>query len=418
MGLYRQKLNIRTGTFNLIPSNQVITFKESVPTFADLPLVGNTSNDARITDNDGFLFVWDGTTWISQGDILSLKWSAIEDKPSSSVADIDDAVNKKHSPHSDDQIASDVPTDETGKSVQDKIDDLDSVKHAPGSDDQVADTVPTEDSGITVQDALNTLESVSHDPKILGTKEIDEALIGNGKFPIYNTVSDKLEYGTVPGVLGPTGPTGPQGPQGTAGTDGVTGPTGPQGPQGTAGTDGVTGPTGPQGPQGTAGTDGVTGPTGPQGPQGTAGTDGVTGPTGPQGPQGTAGTDGVTGPTGPQGPQGTAGTDGVTGPTGPQGPQGTAGTDGVTGPTGPTGATGASGVVTRGTFDNDDLAAGILTITHTLGLSAPYGLIVVIFDNNSKMVLPDELTGATNSIACDLTSYGSITGTWQYIYVN
>ena len=101
--------------------------------------------------------------------------------------------------------------------------------------------------------------------------------------------------------------------------------------------------------------------------------------------------------------------DSVAGPTGPTG---------AIGPTGPTGATGASGVVTRGTFVNGDLVAGILTISHNLSLSSPYGLIVVIFDNTSKMIVPDDLTGAANSIAVDLTSYGTLSGTWQYIYVN
>jgi len=145
-----------------------------------------------------------------------------------------------------------------------------------------------------------------------------------------------------------------------------------------------------------------TGPTGPTGPTGADGSDGVTGPTGPTGADGS---DGVTGPTGPTGPQGIQG---LTGPTGPQGIQG------LTGPTGPTGA---SGTVTRGTFVNGDLSAGILTLTHSKSYSAPYTIIVVIFDNNNKMCLPDEITGATNTVLVDLSSYGTISGVWGYAYV-
>ena len=88
------------------------------------------------------------------------------------------------------------------------------------------------------------------------------------------------------------------------------------------------------------------------------------------------------------------------------------------GQAGPTGATGVSGTVTRGTFDNDDLSTGKLTITHTLGLSAPYSLIIAIYDNNYKQILPDEITGSTNSHEVDLTSYGVLSGTWGYVYVN
>ena len=95
---------------------------------------------------------------------------------------------------------------------------------------------------------------------------------------------------------------------------------------------------------------------------------------------------------------------GATGPTGPQGPEG---------PTGPTGSPGPF----VGTFTNASLTAGVLTITHTLGLSAPYAVNVVIFDNNAKQIIPDEVTGTANNVAVDLTSYGALTGTWGYRYI-
>jgi hypothetical protein len=78
---------------------------------------------------------------------------------------------------------------------------------------------------------------------------------------------------------------------------------------------------------------------------------------------------------------------------------------------------GGGATLTRATFVNGDLAAGILTITHSKGLSAPYTAMVVIFDNNNKQIIPDEITGATNTVLIDLTSYGTLSGTWGYGYI-
>jgi len=69
---------------------------------------------------------------------------------------------------------------------------------------------------------------------------------------------------------------------------------------------------------------------------------------------------------------------------------------------------------TRATFDDGDLSTGNLTITHGLSLSAPYTINVEVFDNNNNMIIPDEITGAANSVVIDLTSYGTLTGTWGY----
>lgn len=80
-------------------------------------------------------------------------------------------------------------------------------------------------------------------------------------------------------------------------------------------------------------------------------------------------------------------------------------------------ANGGGASATRGTFDNGDLSSGVLTISHSLGLSAPYTLLIQIYDNNGNMITPDEVTGTTNSHTVDLTSYGTISGTWGYIYI-
>jgi hypothetical protein len=68
------------------------------------------------------------------------------------------------------------------------------------------------------------------------------------------------------------------------------------------------------------------------------------------------------------------------------------------------------------TFTDADLTAGVLTITHNLDLDAPYPINALIFDNNSKQVLPDSVTGLANSVEIDLSSYGTLTGTWGYSY--
>jgi hypothetical protein len=68
------------------------------------------------------------------------------------------------------------------------------------------------------------------------------------------------------------------------------------------------------------------------------------------------------------------------------------------------------------TFDNDDLSSGVLTVTHNLGNTYCQ---TQVFDNNSKLIIPDEitLTGA-NTLTVDLSSYGTITGTWRVIVLD
>ena len=76
------------------------------------------------------------------------------------------------------------------------------------------------------------------------------------------------------------------------------------------------------------------------------------------------------------------------------------------------------GAATRvyGTFNNASLTTGVLTITHSFALSAPYALSVSIFDNTGKQIVPDGITGAANTIAIDLSSYGVIAGVWGFQY--
>ena len=52
------------------PQGVSINLKASALTFAALPSTGNTVNDARIVDADGDLYIWDGTSWTSAGQIV------------------------------------------------------------------------------------------------------------------------------------------------------------------------------------------------------------------------------------------------------------------------------------------------------------------------------------------------------------
>ena len=49
------------------PAGTSVTIKGTVPTAASLPMVGNTVGDGYITDNDGHLHVWGGSSWTDVG---------------------------------------------------------------------------------------------------------------------------------------------------------------------------------------------------------------------------------------------------------------------------------------------------------------------------------------------------------------
>lgn len=65
--------------------------------------------------------------------------------------------------------------------------------------------------------------------------------------------------------------------------------------------------------------------------------------------------------------------------------------------------------VKRTTFTNANLVSGTFTYTHGLGATP---VITQIRDNNNRLILPDEFTDNATQTIVDLTSFGSITGTW------
>jgi hypothetical protein len=62
-------------------------------------------------------------------------------------------------------------------------------------------------------------------------------------------------------------------------------------------------------------------------------------------------------------------------------------------------------------FTSDSLSNGTVTFTHNLNEEFP---IVQIYDDSKRIILPDSVTSVTaNSVTVDITSFGSISGTWQ-----
>jgi hypothetical protein len=65
------------------------------------------------------------------------------------------------------------------------------------------------------------------------------------------------------------------------------------------------------------------------------------------------------------------------------------------------------------TFTNADLAAGVLTATHDLSDQYP---MVQVYDENDQVIVPDFITATSTSVSSiDLSSYGTIAGTWRVI---
>ena len=76
---------------------------------------------------------------------------------------------------------------------------------------------------------------------------------------------------------------------------------------------------------------------------------------------------------------------------------------------------GASSYIT--TFENADLSTGVLTVTHNFGHQ--YCGQPTIIDNNGLVVIPDEITyTSTTAMAVDISSQGTITGTWRVVVLD
>jgi hypothetical protein len=64
-------------------------------------------------------------------------------------------------------------------------------------------------------------------------------------------------------------------------------------------------------------------------------------------------------------------------------------------------------------FTNASLSSGILTVTHNL--NSQY-TSVTVWNNSDLIIIPDDVTATdANTTTVDLTSYGTITGTWNIV---
>jgi hypothetical protein len=71
--------------------------------------------------------------------------------------------------------------------------------------------------------------------------------------------------------------------------------------------------------------------------------------------------------------------------------------------------------VFRQAFVNGDLTAGVITFTHNLNNAV---VMVQVFDNNGQLIIPDTIDNTgVNTTEVDLTSFGTLAGTWNVIIV-
>lgn len=69
----------------------------------------------------------------------------------------------------------------------------------------------------------------------------------------------------------------------------------------------------------------------------------------------------------------------------------------------------------RTSFTNATLVSGILTVTHNIGQQFVH---VTITDNSNKVLQPDDITmTSNNALAIDLTSFGTLPGTWNVVVI-
>jgi hypothetical protein len=215
------------------PQGVAVDLQGSVALVASLPTTGNSVNDAYIVDEDGDLYVWNGLSWYSAGQIVG-----------------------PQGPQGPQGIQG--PKGDTGNAS--------TVAGPTGPQGPQGPQGPKGDTGDASTVAGPTGPTGPQGPQGPKGDTGDASTVAGPTGPT--------------GLTGPTGPTGPQGPQGLKGDTGLTGPTGPTGPQGPQGIQGLKGDTGATGAASS-----VPGPTGPTGPQGLKGD---TGDTGPQGPAGSA----------------------------------------------------------------------------------------------------------------------------------
>jgi hypothetical protein len=364
MSEFKAKLNPFTGQLQLIPTNIVLAFKAGVATQANLPLVLNAKGDARIANDSGHLYVWSIeaatgllTDWVDAGDIVDLEWSAISGKPSSAVADIDDAVSKKHTQGTDQVL-------DTGGANEISAANAKAAYTHSGVVTGNPHAVSKSDVG------LGNVDNVSEATIISDVKADSDVADAISK---KHTASGQFNQAIAAEISALADKETPVNDDVFLAEDSATGT-----PFGKIKIrwekiketlksyfDGLYDAIG-------AATAAINGHK-----DLTTGVHGVG-----------AGT--------------IAKTADIT--------KSAVGLDNVTND-----AQLKSSQLVKGTFVDGDLVAGVLTITHNLGLVTNFSVLITIIDDNDKVIIPDEIACLTNTTTVDLTSYGTLTGTWKYI---
>lgn len=69
--------------------------------------------------------------------------------------------------------------------------------------------------------------------------------------------------------------------------------------------------------------------------------------------------------------------------------------------------------IVRNTFQNSGLTSGSIAITHNLAVTS---VLVQVYDENLQLVQPDNITLTSGNVTTvDLSSFGTIAGTWSYV---
>ena len=351
-----------------------VTIVGSVETINDLPKTGN-KGDMIIVQSDGSGNVWDGTKWVSVGQIKGPKGDqgpqgAPGLKGDQGILGVQGIAGLQGSKGDKGDQGTQGLKGDTG---------LQGAKGDQGISGK-------DGAGVTIVGSVATLNDL---PKT-GSKGDMIIVQSDGSGNVWDGTK-WVSVGQIKGPKGDQGAKGDPGPQGLKGDQGIQGIIGTQGVKGDKGDQGTQGLKGDQGTQGLRGDQGLQGINGLAGSQGAQGLQGIVGNTGAQGPQGLKGDTGIqgsAGSSGPTGPTGSVGSQGIQGLKGDTGNQGIQGTTGLTGPAGPQGVQGLQGV------------PGIYTIG--TGLS----LVGNILSNTGDVNAADDITAATN-FAGDVTGIAS-----------
>lgn len=133
---------------------------------------------------------------------------------------------------------------------------------------------------------------------------------------------------------------------------------------------------------------------------------------------GVSGLSGYSGISGYSGLSGFSGYSSISGYSGYSGISGYSSISGYSGYSSISGYSGFSGVggSHNQTFTDGDLSAGVLTVTHSLSNKIN---IVQVFDDSDSLVIPDGVVmSSTSQCTIDLSSYGTLSGTWAVMVVN